>query len=241
MVGIYKITNPKGRIYIGQSNNIERRFKDYKRSLKKQQIRLYNSIKNYGYENHKFEVIEECSINLLNERERYWQDYYDVIGRNGLNCRLTECNDRSGVLSKETIDKLKNKNFDYLIGNKFRKGIKHTDEIKEQIRQTLILNAKKPDYKNPMSGKFKEKNHFYGKKHTEKTKQIIREKALANNYLIEKLKSYNLSRCYVLLNTETGIYYESISEASKLLSINYGTLKQYLSGKIKNKTNLIKV
>lgn len=30
MVGIYKITNPKGRIYIGQSVNIEQRKQNYK-------------------------------------------------------------------------------------------------------------------------------------------------------------------------------------------------------------------
>ncbi len=31
MIGIYKITNPEGKIYIGQSIDIDRRFKEYKR------------------------------------------------------------------------------------------------------------------------------------------------------------------------------------------------------------------
>lgn len=30
IIGIYKITNPKGKSYIGQSINIYRRFKEYK-------------------------------------------------------------------------------------------------------------------------------------------------------------------------------------------------------------------
>jgi hypothetical protein len=45
MIGIYKITSPLKKIYIGQSINIENRFKGYKKSLKKAQIKLYNSIR----------------------------------------------------------------------------------------------------------------------------------------------------------------------------------------------------
>jgi len=30
MIGIYKITNPEGKIYIGLSKNIEKRFKNHK-------------------------------------------------------------------------------------------------------------------------------------------------------------------------------------------------------------------
>lgn len=89
MIGIYKITSPSGKVYIGQSRNIRKRFSVYKRKKCENQIRIYNSIMKYGWDNHIFEVIEECEIELLNERERYWQDFYNVIGKNGLNCILT--------------------------------------------------------------------------------------------------------------------------------------------------------
>ena len=237
MIGIYKITNPNGKIYIGQSVDIKRRFKDYKKSLKKQQIKLYNSINKYGYENHIFEVVEECEIGQLNERERYWQDFHNVLSDNGLNCRLTKTSDKSGNLSKETIEKLKNKDFSYLKGNSFRKDILHTEEIKIRIRNTLILNSKKPNYKNAMTGKFGELNPFFGKKHSEESKLKISEKNKGNKFIAK----YNIDRCYLLLDTQTGIFYNSISEASKMLSINKSTLKAMLSNKFKNKTNLIKV
>lgn len=71
MVGIYKITNPKGKIYIGQSIDIERRFKEYKGVYCKNQRKLYYSLKKYGWENHKFEVIEECNEKNLIQRENY--------------------------------------------------------------------------------------------------------------------------------------------------------------------------
>jgi len=56
----------------------------------------------HGFENHTFEILEECEISLLNERERHYQDFYDVLGPNGLNLKLTETSDKSGVHSKET-------------------------------------------------------------------------------------------------------------------------------------------
>lgn len=73
ITGIYKITNPDGCIYIGQSKDIERRKKEYIKIKKSsQQIRIKNSILKYGFDNHLFEIIEECSIEMLNEREIYW-------------------------------------------------------------------------------------------------------------------------------------------------------------------------
>ena len=109
MIGIYKITNPKGKIYIGQSINIKRRFKDYKNSLKKSQHKIYNSFKKFGYDNHTFEIIEKCLESELNDRERYYQDLYSSIGNKGLNCMLTKSFDRSGKHSEATILKFKEK------------------------------------------------------------------------------------------------------------------------------------
>jgi group I intron endonuclease len=87
IIGIYKITNPKGRIYIGQSLDIENRWKQYNRLSCKKQIKLYNSLNKYKPENHVFEIIEECNLEKLNEREIYWVNYYNSTN-NGLNIRL---------------------------------------------------------------------------------------------------------------------------------------------------------
>lgn len=105
MIGIYKITSPTNRVYIGQSVDIEDRKRLYTGHHAKNQTKLYNSFLKYGFINHIFEIIEECEIDDLNIRERYWQDFYDVI-KNGLNCRLTKTTDKSGKLSKETCNKI---------------------------------------------------------------------------------------------------------------------------------------
>ena len=98
--GIYKIISPSGKIYIGQSVNLFKRLKSYfePNSAKNQTI-LKHSFDKYSRENHIFSIIEECEINLLNERERYWQEQYkDKL----LNCRLTETSDKSGICSEQT-------------------------------------------------------------------------------------------------------------------------------------------
>lgn len=105
MIGIYKITSPTGRKYIGQSVDIYYRWNDYKTKDSKSQVRLNRSFKKYGVENHKFEVVEECGVNFLSDRERYWQDHYNVIN-GGLNCRLTTTNDKTGYFSEESKQKM---------------------------------------------------------------------------------------------------------------------------------------
>lgn len=87
MIGIYKVTSPTNKTYVGQSINIEKRFKQYKRLDCKKQPKLYNSLVKHGVESHRFEIIEECSLEQLNEREIYWKQYYNTTNE-GLNCEL---------------------------------------------------------------------------------------------------------------------------------------------------------
>ena len=108
MIGIYKITSPTNRVYIGQSMDVEKRIYRY-RYLQGlvNQTRLYKSIIKYGYNNHIFEMIEECEESELNNRERYYQDLYNVLdNKQGLNCRLTKDGDKSGKFSEEAKNKL---------------------------------------------------------------------------------------------------------------------------------------
>ena len=92
--GIYKITSPSGRVYIGQSEDISKRWGNYKNVNKSNvgQVKLANSFKKYGTKAHTFEIIEQCNFEDLDCRERYWQDFYDATNT-GLNCVLTSCGD----------------------------------------------------------------------------------------------------------------------------------------------------
>ena len=85
IVGIYKITNHvNGKIYIGRSIDIDFRWKQHLREKKSRAID--NAIRKYGKENFTIEVLEECSIAELNEREIYWIAYYDTYLGDCYNC-----------------------------------------------------------------------------------------------------------------------------------------------------------
>lgn len=79
-IGIYKITNKiNGKCYIGQSKNIYKRWKQEKLGCVNEHLKF--AFKKYGFENFSFEILEECEINVLNERETYYIDLYDSCNR----------------------------------------------------------------------------------------------------------------------------------------------------------------
>ena len=85
MIGIYKITNKlNGKSYIGQSIDIERRIKQHIKNTGSDKNPLYLDFKEYGIENFSYEVLEERSTEMLNEREHYWIEQYDTYN-NGYN------------------------------------------------------------------------------------------------------------------------------------------------------------
>lgn len=130
MVGIYKITSPSGRIYIGQSVNIEKRFASYRKMYIKneKQTKLHRSFLKYGVNCHDFDIILECEECELNNNERKYQDLFDSVD-NGLNCRSTKTSDRSGKVSKETLSKMSIA----ATGNQHWLGRKHTQEAKDKM------------------------------------------------------------------------------------------------------------
>lgn len=95
MVTIYKIINPIGQLYIGQTKNIRKRKNFHKRKSvnigNERETILYASIRKYGWENHRFEIIEVVDDNLGYEREIYWikeLKTYHFENANGLNMTI---------------------------------------------------------------------------------------------------------------------------------------------------------
>lgn len=124
---IYKIISPSDKIYIGQTTNLKLRKRKYKNNGNKSQTMIYNSIKKYGYENHKFEILETFySDNFLNEilnaSEIYWIGFYDSY-RNGMNLTRGGGGCKGVKFSEETKQKLSKKS----------KGRKHSEEAKCKI------------------------------------------------------------------------------------------------------------
>ena len=92
MIGIYKITNKiNGKVYIGQSLNIELRWKQHIQEAKnsRKQTKFYNAMRKYGIDNFIFQIIEQCqpSQQILDEKQRYWIQYYNSY-KEGYNSTL---------------------------------------------------------------------------------------------------------------------------------------------------------
>lgn len=76
MIGVYKITNIiNNKVYIGQSVNIEKRWREHKYAFNRgdhSNIQFQRAWVKYGEDNFRFEVIEECSVDSLNDRESFY-------------------------------------------------------------------------------------------------------------------------------------------------------------------------
>lgn len=87
MIGIYMYTNRlDGKRYIGKSTDIEARRQKHLRNAKDgRESYFYNALRKYGLKQFDFEVLEECSEEELNEREKHYIDLYNTLYPNGYN------------------------------------------------------------------------------------------------------------------------------------------------------------
>ena len=73
IVGIYKITCKKnGKIYIGQSKDIKRRFNQHRTQTSNKNLKADTEL--YGIDEFVFEILEECTVEELTAREDYYLD-----------------------------------------------------------------------------------------------------------------------------------------------------------------------
>lgn len=89
---IYKITNQiNKKIYIGKTlETIEERWRQHIKDSKRVRIEkrpLYSAFNKYGIDNFTIEIVEECSVKEIDERERYWIEYFRSF-KEGYNATL---------------------------------------------------------------------------------------------------------------------------------------------------------
>ena len=148
IIGIYKITSPSKKIYIGQSKDIIHRFNTYKKYRCKSQPLLYNSLIKYGSENHSFDILIQCNISELNKYEIYFIDLFQSFNsKHGLNLQSGGYNGSPSISTKE---KLRNIN----LGKKYSdetnyakgKAMRNNKHTKEWIE--MVKGKPKPDNNN---------------------------------------------------------------------------------------------
>lgn len=123
-IGVYRITNKlTNQCYIGSSMNVKQMWTIHKchSSWKKQKDnRLYQDFQMYGLNNFTFEVVEECTIKNLREREQAWIEVLQP-----------SYNDRNAF---QTVEKRKEYNKEY------QKSEKRKAYLKEYHNQLCIYN-----------------------------------------------------------------------------------------------------
>ena len=179
---IYKITSPTGRVYIGKTTRLNDRISYYRNNNKGGQKILDSSIKKYGWDQHKFEVIDEASVDQLNELEiKYIKElntfHYD--NSNGMNLTRGGEGLNGRKLSAETIAKQVAK----------RIGTKRSEATKK-----LMSDIKKG--KAPSSA-------FYVR--TEKHLEILRQNNLGRIVPKEEIAKRNQSRLNRLIEQHEAI------------------------------------
>lgn len=243
MIGIYKITSPTGKIYVGQSVDIERRLKSYSKMRCKEQIRLYNSLVKYGFSEHIFEVVEECEVVDLNTRERHWQDFYDVLSKDGLNSKLTNTNDKSGVRSEDSLEKQSRSS---KIFNKTPEGIlaqsKRVESLKALYKTEAgnIATAKRISNTDYAA---RTKNTDYVAKVANTDYSIFQEKRVANIDWVSKVANTDYNAIAKKRMRPINQYdlngilireWASTKEAGELLGISRGNITNCCKGKYKS-------
>ena len=235
--GIYCIENlVNGKRYIGQSQDIECRWKCHKIELNKNRhhnCHLQRAWNKYGQENFKFSILTLCTTEELDNKECYYIDLYKTtdlsFGYNldsggnlnkthsketRLKISLANSGERNGMYGKHhTAEWKKYISENYSGVNSATYGMKHTDETKEKIRQKAIGRIISKETRKKLAEANIKNGHRPPDWATQKARESVKKKVVQYSLDGQKLNIYN-----------------SITEASKALGICTSTIIEVCRG-----------
>lgn len=251
--GVYLIVSPSGRRYVGSSVNIEYRWSLYRRLNCDRQKLLYNSLKKYTPENHKFSILFRCGESDMFDWERIFGDLYLSLQKyGGLNLSLPKSGDRPYEVSDETRVKLSENAKKYYEDNpesisRFREGAKryklnNPGKLKEFIekgnitRKTSEYRAKRSAIAKEMGSRpevRKERSERMHKRFSDPEERKAQSERTKKHMSVPG----NHPASKKVINIETGEIFPSIKVVNQLLGYkNKGYLSRKLGGKVKNGT-----
>ena len=151
---IYKITNcVNGKIYIGlTTRTLELRWKEHCRH--NNQV-IDKAIQKYGKDNFSLEILEECSDELLDEREKYWIKDYDSF-KKGYN--ITAGGRGDGAICTQKMDEVLNLWNEGLTLNRIQKITKlNIETVRSYLNKNGITHEEIRKRANYFIGKAKAK------------------------------------------------------------------------------------
>ena len=191
-IGIYKITSPSGKVYIGQSWDVKTRKVKYSTLNCKKQPGIYRSLVKYGWNNHVFQVIVEfnndCTQEKLDKFEILYMQIYREQGVKLLNVKDGRGDGKHSIESKK---KMSESGKGKIISEETKKKISLSLQgkiISTETRRKISLKLKNrslsPETKKKLSeagiirmSSEKARNRIRimhtGRKHSEESKQKI--------------------------------------------------------------------
>jgi len=248
--GIYNLFwDGQGYYYIGQAKSLKSRKAVHFSSLKKgthDNPKLQNIYNKYGLPD--FEVLEECNIERLQNREQlYLEFHFD----DKMNCNLLPSAKSSigykhtpetKLLFKERMANPEARKFLSEInkGHKRNVGLKHSEETK--LKMSISGKGKKKTEKQlsafkEWASKLKGENHpLYGKKFSKEHRdKITKSRIGALNGNFGKVAINAIA----VIDLATNKVYPSVKKCALEIGIDYSHLKKVLAGKIVNKTSIV--
>ena len=145
---IYKFTNIiNGKIYIGQTCNLQSRISSHKNKALKIKTKFYNAIRKYGWENFEFSILSVVNANskkeltiLLDKLEVEYINQYNSY-KLGYNSTLGGHSKRGYKLSKEYSEKCKNRIYSADTRKKMSISARNrvvSKETREKMRDSAI-------------------------------------------------------------------------------------------------------
>ena len=151
---IYKITSPSARIYVGKAKNLRTRINSHKYATRRgYNYLINNSIRKYGWDAHKLEILETVDNSLLNEREvALIEEHNSYFLDNPLGMNMTRGGDgnKGSWMHKVELRKWYSDRFTGE-GNPFY-GKHHTEEFKKKKSKEVSRYNKKNGIKIPEWG-----------------------------------------------------------------------------------------
>lgn len=184
--GIYKITSPNNKIYIGQSIDILARFRAHRSKNIYKLKKLHSSFNSHGINNHTFDIINvlpnDCEQDVLNKYEQIYMDFYRNCNIELLN--IKEGGNGHGKHSEETKKIIKDKRALQVFSEESK--IKRINTLKK------VIHTKEWNYKVGLG----QIGKFVSEESKSKLRKSILQYDLNGNFIKEWDSSRNASKFY---------------------------------------------